>query len=73
VTVEELIAKLSQMPQGLSVLLDGYEDGLDDVIDATIVNVDFETDKEWWYGHHECNEQSKSQAVYLKSNKKTGV
>ena len=72
-TVKELIAKLSQMPQELPVLLDGYEDGLDDVIDTTVVSVDFDTDREWWYGHHEYNEQSKNQAVYLKSNKKTGV
>ena len=72
-TVKELIAQLAEFPADLPVVLDGYEDGLDDVINTTIDKVKFNTGREWWYGRHEYDEESEEQAVYLISNKRDGV
>ena len=72
-TVKQLINNLSKLPEELPVLVDGYEGGLDDVTGTKITRIDFDANDEWWYGHHELNHESKNQAVYLKTNKRSAA
>lgn len=58
--VAELIAKLLEFPQDLPVVVDGYEDGLDDIDTVELVDMgkDDNWDSErndkitWYYGKH---------------------
>ena len=59
-TVEQLINKLKSYPNDVRVLVGGYEDGLDAILDVSIVNVKYDDAKKWYYGPFEecdnCNE-----------------
>lgn len=53
-TVGELIEHLGQYPSELRVVVDGYEDGFDDLSPKRIrvVNIELNTGGEWFYGRH---------------------
>lgn len=53
-TVEELIEHLSRYPSELRVVVNGYEDGFDDVAAERIrvINIELNTGGEWFYGRH---------------------
>lgn len=53
-TVGELIEHLSQYPSELRVVVNGYEDGFDDVAAERIrvLNIELDTGGEWFYGRH---------------------
>ena len=63
--VNELIDLLSQMPAEATVVVKGYEDGVDDVIDVTLVQIRRNVYKEWYYGQHEIDEAGDTRAVFI--------
>ncbi len=69
ITVENLIKKLQTYSKDLQVLVDGYEGGLDAVLDTKIVNVLFDSSKAWYYGPFEENKSSKLKAIRLLSTR----
>ena len=55
-TVKELIESLSKIQdQEVRVMVNGYEGGVDDIIDKApaIQYVALDVNKEWYYGKHE--------------------
>jgi len=68
-TVENLIKELQKYPKDLQVLVDGYEGGLDAILDTEIVNVSFDANKAWYYGAFEENESSKIKAIKILSTR----
>jgi len=70
-TVQELVNRLKKLPQDKKVLIDGYESGLDSIIDAYQTKVSFRKNSNWWDGIYE--ESNKDiDAVYLKSTRRMG-
>ena len=53
-TVSELISLLRNYPADLRVVVDGYEDGFDDLSpeQLSVVNVCLDTGKDEWVGDH---------------------
>ena len=53
-TVAELIQLLQPHPQDMRVVVDGYEDGYDDLTpqQLTIVTIDPNAGSHWWEGQH---------------------
>jgi len=68
-TIEELIKKLENYPKEMLVLLDGYEDGLDAILETTLVSVKYDTTKPWYYGPFAENSESKEKAIKLMSTR----
>jgi len=55
-TVEQLINKLKSYPNDAKILVDGYEGGLDAVLDVNIVSVKYDDTQKWYYGpFEECD------------------
>jgi hypothetical protein len=63
--VNELLALLSQMPANADVVVKGYDEGVDDVVDIALIQIRRDVHKEWYYGKHEIDETSHIQAVLL--------
>jgi len=63
--VNELIALLSQMPADADVVVEGYEEGVDDVVDITLVQIRRSVHKEWYYGKHAIDDAADVQAVFI--------
>ena len=70
-TVQELINKLKELPQNTKVLIDGYESGLDSIVDAYPIKAKFLEKSNWWDGIYEESD-SDIDAVYLKSTRRIG-
>lgn len=53
-TIGELIQLLAQYPSDLRVVVNGYEDGYDDLSPEQLVpvNIVLNTGKQWWEGKH---------------------
>ena len=53
-TVGELIEHLAEYPSGMRVVVNGYEDGFDDVAAERIrvLNIELNTGGHWCYGRH---------------------
>jgi len=70
-TVQELISKLKKLPQDKQIVIDGYESGLDSIIDVYQTKVSFRKNSNWWDGiYKESNKDI--DAVYLKSTRRMG-
>jgi hypothetical protein len=65
VKVNELIALLSQLPSDADVVVKGYEEGVDDVIDVKLVQIRRGVHEEWYYGRHAIDDAGDVQAVFL--------
>lgn len=54
-TVQDLIRILSRYPSDLRVVVEGYEDGVDDLGPGLIREIEIILDKntDWWSGKHE--------------------
>jgi len=63
--VNELIVLLSQMPADAEVVVKGYEEGVDDVVDVTLVQIRKGFYKEWYYGKHAIDKAGDVQAVFI--------
>ncbi|MFA6144560.1 MAG: hypothetical protein WCW84_00905 [Sulfurimonas sp.] len=68
-TVSELIEKLLKLPQDALMVVDGYEGGFDGVVDVSMIGVNYDESKEWYYGPYEQSEQKEIVAVYLHSTR----
>lgn len=68
-TVADIIQKLNQLPQDALVLVDGYEGGLDAVIDTKVIHILYDEKKEWYYGPYEDSENSTQVGIYLLSTR----
>lgn len=68
-TVSELIEKLLKLPQNALMIVDGYEGGFDGVIDVSMIDVNYDESKKWYYGRYEQSEQKEIAAVYLHSTR----
>mgnify|MGYP006995599214 FL=1 len=68
-TIEQLMQKLENYPKDMLVLLDGYEGGLDAILDTASINVEFDSSKPWYYGPFEENVQSNKKAIKLISTR----
>jgi hypothetical protein len=53
-TVAELIELLATYPPGLRVVVDGYEDGFDDVLPerVSVTRIELDVGRAWWEGRH---------------------
>ena len=63
--VIDLLRLLSQMPAEADVVIKGYEGGVDDVINVTLVKIKKDVHPEWYYGRHEIDEDGDVQAVFI--------
>jgi len=72
-TIEQLINKLKTYPNNIKVLVDGYEGGLDAILDITMINIEYDATKQWYYGPFEESESSNTQTVKLISTRGTRV
>lgn len=63
--VMELLTLLSQMPMEAEVVVKGYEGGVDDVINVTLVKIKKDVHVEWYYGRHEIDEDGDTQVVLI--------
>jgi hypothetical protein len=68
--VKELLALLSQMPADADAVVKGYEGGVDDVVDVTLIQIRRDVHKEWYYGKHEIDETGDVQAVIISGPKR---
>ena len=69
-TVDELIKHLGDLPRDLPVMVDGYEDGLEDLepqqIREVTVRLNYHDTKEhWYYGPHEWTQEGDTRAILL--------
>lgn len=63
--VVDLLALLTQMPSEADVVVKGYEGGLDDVVNVSLVKIKKNVNDEWYYGKHAIDEDSDIQAVFI--------
>jgi hypothetical protein len=72
--VVELIEQLKAFPSDMRVVVPGYEDDFDDVIDADQVLIKPDVNgKQWYYGRYEYltkEEPGAEKAVRLKTNRR---
>ena len=52
-TIKELIEKLQSLDQEMSVFVNGYEGGCDDLTEVEDIEVVRDVNTEWYYGSHE--------------------
>jgi hypothetical protein len=67
--VSELVEKLLKLPQDALMVIDGYEGGLDGVVDASVMDVNYDESKKWYYGPYEQSDKKEILAVYLHSTR----
>lgn len=63
--VKELLALLSQMSANADVVVKGYKEGVDDVVDVTLIQIRRDVYKEWYYGKHDIDKTGPVQAVLI--------
>jgi hypothetical protein len=63
--VIELQALLSHLPSEADVVVKGYEGGVDDVVNVSLVKIKKNVNDEWYYGKHAIDEDSDIQAVFI--------
>ena len=53
-TVQDLIELLATYPSGLRVVVNGYEDGFDDVVPerVSVIQIELDVGQEGWEGRH---------------------
>lgn len=67
-TVSELIQKLQQADPDSKVLVDGYEDGYEELEKVSFVSVKYKKEQAWYYGPYEDAESGGQTAVLLPRN-----
>ena len=63
--VNELMTLLSRMPDDADVVVKGYEEGVDDVVDVKLVQIRRDVHKEWYHGSHAIDDAGDAQAVFI--------
>ena len=75
-TVAELIETLKRFTPGMRVVVQGYEDGYDDIASVRPISIKPGAHQEWYYGRHGDATQEQDgaeQAVLLFSRDRRGV
>ncbi len=62
-TVKELIAVLTKLPEEHMVVIDGYEGGLDEIIASSIINIELDHFTKWYYGPHKIDKAGKNKSA----------
>jgi len=70
-TIKDLIEKLKTLPQDIPIVTDGYEGGLDTILDIKLINIEKNKNQASWYGFYEEVEENIQNAVYLLSTRGT--
>jgi len=63
--LKELLALLSKMPADADVVVKGYEEGVDDVVEVNLIQIRRDVHSEWYYGKHEVDMGGPVQAVLI--------
>ncbi len=64
-TVEELIKALEKYPSDTRVVVQGYEDGFDDVSALHSLQVEEYPDPKWYYGNYDKSSEEGESAVLV--------
>lgn len=64
-TIKELKQKIENLPDEMKVLVNGYEDGLDEVSSAQVLPIKLNTNDQEWSGPHEIDESSEAKAFLI--------
>ena len=67
-TIKELIQHLQKHPSDTRVVVSGYEDGYNDIIEVKEVILQLNTYTEWYYGQHADAKNGGEKAVFLFGN-----
>ena len=51
--VKELIEKLKEFDPDTRIVVDGYEGGVDDLLELENIKIKLDVNKAWYYGSHE--------------------
>lgn len=71
-TVAELIEQLKKQPSNARVVVEGYEDGFDDLVEVKEILLELNHYEEWYYGEHEKSKDGNGEsAIYLKGNRRS--
>lgn len=65
-TIKELIEKLKMYPEGLRVLVDGYEGGFSEIAVAEMIKVKLDVNSEEYYGPHDEAEDADTDVLVLR-------
>lgn len=57
-TAAELIEQLQKLPPEIRVLVEGYEDGYDDIDEIKHLGVKLNYHEHWYYGAHEKSDDA---------------
>lgn len=68
--VKDLITLLSQLPAEADVVIEGYEDGVDDVVRVELVKIKKDVNSNWYYGRHAIDDEGDVQAVYIQGEER---
>ncbi len=68
-TVEQLIKKLQAYPKDFIILVDGYENDYDAVLDIENIKVKYDNKNPWWNGRFKENKLNGVDAVRLLSTR----
>ena len=71
ITIKDLIDKLKSLSQDIPIVTDGYEVGLDTILDINLINIKKNKNQKSWYGFYEEVEENTQSAVYLLSTRGT--
>ena len=70
-TVAEFIEQLEKHPSDARVVVDGYEAGVDDLLEVKEQLLKLNHYEEWYYGEHEKSKDGSGEsAIYLKGNRR---
>jgi len=64
-TVKELIEQLQKIPADTFVVVQGYEEGFDDVSTAKEISLALNPDHKWYEGRYTENSSSHDKAVFV--------
>lgn len=64
-TVEELIEALGKYPSDTRVVVQGYEEGFDDVSALHSIQVEEHQDPKWYYGKYDKSSEEGEAAVFI--------
>ena len=63
--IKDLIKKLNEFNQELSVVIDGYEDGVDDISCIEEIKITLNVYHDDWLGRHEESDNGKVKAIKI--------
>lgn len=58
--VNELIERLKEFDPETMVIVNGYEDGYDEIVNVKEKMIDLNVHSEWYYGSHDDGEEKKA-------------